>query len=266
MVQGTVGLECGGVCQLAKAVDVAHGIDVGQGGLHVLVHRDALGGVGNAYVVQIERREVGATSHGHEHKVADFLLRCLLLDIFHHLAVFLGADGTDGTTGLEVDALLLQRGAQTLGNVAVEGRQNLLAVFHYRNLTAEGIEDAGELQSYHTAAYDAQALGHLAEVEHLGGCHHSLAVCSFDGKELGHRTSGNDDVGGRVFLFAYTDGVLVHKLCLALHEGDAGCFHQCGDATCQLLHDAILACNGFGEVELHFSSLYSEGVALLEFL
>ena len=145
MVQGTVGLECGGVCQLAKAVDVAHGIDVGQGGLHVLVHRDALGGVGNADVVQIERREVGATSHSHEHEVAGFLLRRLLFDVFHHLAFCLGADGTDGTTCLEVDALLLQRGAQTLGNVAVEGRKNFLAVFHYRNLTAEGIEDAGKL-------------------------------------------------------------------------------------------------------------------------
>ena len=38
------------------------------------------------------------------------------------------------------------------------------------------------------------------------------------------------------------------------------------DAAGQLFHYAILACYGLGEVELHFSCLYSEGIALLEFL
>ena len=51
--------------QLAQTVDVAHGIDVGQGGLHILVHADALGGVGDTNVVKVERSEVGGAAYGH---------------------------------------------------------------------------------------------------------------------------------------------------------------------------------------------------------
>ena len=65
VVQCTITLECGGMSQLAQTVDVAHGIDVGQGGLHILVHADALGGVGDTDVVKVERGQVGTSAYSH---------------------------------------------------------------------------------------------------------------------------------------------------------------------------------------------------------
>ena len=144
--------------QLTKSVDIADGVDAWHRGLHAFVHLYASWAVLDTYVVEIQRSHVGNTSHSHQHHVAlQTLELTLFLEVNTHGFTLVDSFGT--SPQMERDATLLQRGAQTFGKVAVEGRQDFFHELHHFHFHTKTAEDAGKLDAYHAAANDAETLG-----------------------------------------------------------------------------------------------------------
>ena len=99
---------------------------------------------------------------------------------------------------MEGNPLLLHLLAQSLGNVAIEGRQTLLQKLNHSHLGTKTTEHAGELHADDACSDDAETLGQRVEVQQACRINHTRIVGTFYGKPFGLGTGGDDDVLGGV--------------------------------------------------------------------
>ena len=85
----------------------------------------------------------------------------------------------------EVDALFLQVLTQTLGDVAIKGRQALLQELNDSNLGAKAMKHRGELHTDDASTDNGKTLGQGIEVQKACRINHTRVVLTLDREPLG---------------------------------------------------------------------------------
>ena len=239
-------LHGGGVGQHLPAVDVAYGVNAGHVGEQVVVGDYALRAVFHPGGLKVEPCCGRRAAHGHKHAVG-FDGGLLALAVECHGAV---AHGLHGRLHEEGHAALLYGLAQSLGHIAVEGRQALFEKLNHGDLATETVEYAGKLHAYNAGAHYADTARQLGGGQHtVGRPYHRGVVDALYRQHLWHRTGGYDDVGRCVVLAACRHGVGVLEGSLAPYERYARCRQQRLNAAAERAYHAVLALGGLCEVE-----------------
>ena len=98
------------------------------------------------------------------------------------------------TLHIEGDSLFFHLLAQTLGNIAIEGREALLEVLDDGYLRAKAIENACELHTNNASTDNNKALREGFEVQQARRIYYMGIVGTIDGQPLGFRACGDDNV------------------------------------------------------------------------
>ena len=106
-----------------------------------------------------------------------------------------GLVAVDLDAGADVDAPLLERAHDDVGDVVVAAGQDLGQRLEDRDLGAEVGHDRGELAADGAAADDDRATTAAVEHQHLVGGHDEAAVDLEAGDRAGHRARREDHVG-----------------------------------------------------------------------
>ena len=155
-------LHGGGMCEHLPTIHVADGIESEDVGLHVVIDDDACLVDGHARRLDAFGQN-GFPSHGNEHLVG-LDGSALSLAFEGHT---LGSHSRYSTLHEELHTLLLERLAQSFGNVAVEVGQAFLQELDDRHLATKRVEDAGELHSNDARSHNAEMAGQRGGVEQV---------------------------------------------------------------------------------------------------
>ena len=171
------------LCCMGKhlsAVNVANGIHVLYRGEHIVVNGNSLGIVFYSHLIKTESISKRFSANGKQDLVGLHLCH-LALALKGNLS---GNRSLEGRLHIEGNASLLKTFAQAFGDIAVDWRQTFLEEFHYCYLTAERIEYACKLHSYHSGTNYADALRQHVGVEKPVGVAHHLFVKIWDRQRL----------------------------------------------------------------------------------
>ena len=158
----------------------------------------------------------------------------------------------DSSLSEDINTTLAHNSLESLSDVLVEWRQNLLHKLDNCHLNAKAAEHAGKLHTYHTTTHDAQALGKLLHSEDIVASHRQIGA--LDGKSAWNRTSGNHDCRSGVLLTSHLNGLGLDKFSLAIDNGDAVAAHEHSHAVAQLLNDFFLARKSHTVINSHLAS------------
>ncbi len=143
-------------------------------------------------VLQPEPLGIGRATDGAEHLIGHDVETLLGFDV---KAVFgLGQFGHFIKT-MDYDAPLLHFLMEGGTDIIIKAAQDFLAAIKDRDVRAEALEDAGELEGDVTCPDDDDALGLLFKMENLVGGDHQVLAGHI--QFIGHTTRGDQDVVGR---------------------------------------------------------------------
>ena len=177
-------------------------------GVQTLVRRDEAAVERDAVLLVAEVGGVRAAADGDEEQVRLDLLAVLQADR-HRVRALL--DAGELRAGLEGDLALAELALERLGEELVLVGHEVRQGLDDRDLAAEALPHAGELDADDAAAEHDDALGHVVEVDGLGGGEHPAAELEA-GQRLRVRAGGQDDVPALVALPVDLDGVLPDEL------------------------------------------------------
>ena len=217
----------GGVGQQAATSDVPDRPHARQVGAHPVVHDHSAAGVLQAGVLRTPPVDGGPATDGHQHVVGlDTLLRTVGGGPVHLSTV----DGGDPAAELEGD--VLQGLAELRGHVVVGEGDDLGQHLDDGDLGAEHGVQRGELHPDDAAADHGQAFRDLRQREGAGGVDDQRVVLGTgDGGHHGHRSGGEDHVGGGVGGAVDGDPSGAVEGAVAVHDGDPGLLLGGSDPT-----------------------------------
>ena len=211
-----------------------------------------------------EAVDVGPAA-GREHHLVDHdVLVVGQLDAEPAIHLF---DRLDDLLGEDLDAALLQFGAQVIAHLVVKAAQDVVAAIDQRHLGAEPVEDAGKLDGDVAAALDQDALGQLLQMERLVRGDHMLAALDVLA-ERGPAAGGNQDMfrahrlAGRDEL----DGVRIDDHRTALGDLDLGAIEIGGVGLLEPVDLLVLVGDQRRPIELRLGHRPAEARGILEFL
>ncbi len=176
-------------------------------------------------------------------------------------------DPLDDVLGDDLDAALLQLGAQMRAHVVVEAAQDVVAAIDQRHLGAEAVEDAGELDRDIAAALDQDALRQLLQMECL--VRRDDVLVALDVLAHRRRAAGRDqDMLGAHGLAggAELDGVRIEQHRAALDDLDLGAIEIGGVGPLQPVDLLVLVGDQRRPVELRLGHCPAEARGILEFV
>ncbi len=244
--------------QLQAGHDVPDRPDVADPGVQPLVgaheaavERDAL-----RLVAQVGG--VRPAPDGHQQDVGLELLA--VLEVHRHRVGGL-LDAGELRADLVVDLALAELALELLGEELVLVGHQVRQGLDDRDLGAEALPDARELHADDPAAEHDHAVGHVVEVDGLGGGHDAAAELE-PGQRLGVRAGGQHEVAAGVALPVDLDGVGADQRAVAVDHGDLAGLHQSLQALVELADDAVLVGVDAGHVDARQGGLDPVGLAL----
>lgn len=193
---------------------VTNALDALAGGVVLVIHNNTAAVVRlDTDSLEVEATGHRATANRKEHAVGLNLFGLAALDLLkvEHNLVRLTVNRRQLRAEAELDALLLERALERLGNLAIDARatDRVLELDH-GDVRAETAPHRAHLETNHTATHDNEALGHLGQRERAGRRHHAVLV-DLETRERGHlRASGDNDVLGLELSGAALEQVHAH--------------------------------------------------------
>jgi hypothetical protein len=216
--------------QLHPVDHVADSTDRGHGGAELPIHDDgATRGQFDAGFIQPQARGVGDAARRVENKIGGDL--GAVVQFGAEIATAL-LDAFDRGVEPDLDALLAHLVTQEMPQIVVEAAQEVRAPVELRDLRAQALHDAGELDRDITAADHDDAFRELLQIEHVVGDR-----SMFTAPDVGHEglaAGGNQDM-------VRGDGLAPDLHRVRPHHGGAGLVDRHPGIAQDPLVDAVQA-------------------------